>query len=219
MSSIDVGMNTCLVCGSVLNRLQERFCSKACYFQAYRLRLLHNNGWFKKGMPSINRGRTLDSLVGEERARAIRQKMSINSKKKADQLRRLNQNLELLRRRSESRKFHDRTVRDIAVALRGEGKKCFVLSEYVKEKRIPDIIVFDANKLIALEVELEKKWKPSNATIVERLSSLNAASSFFDRTEVIFVTRDDRPGPTYDGPLPSREETPVKLEISSLEEH
>ena len=61
-----------------------------------------------------------------------------------------------------------------------------MLSEYVKERRIPDAIVFDGKKLIALEVETEKRWKPSHASSEDRLSRLNAFCSFFDETKVIF---------------------------------
>jgi len=61
-----------------------------------------------------------------------------------------------------------------------------VLSEYVKERRIPDAIVFDGKKLVALEVETEKKWKPSHASNEDRLTRLKSKCGFFDETKVVF---------------------------------
>ena len=71
--------------------------------------------------------------------------------------------------------------------LRALGARVFVLSEYVKEKRIPDAIIFDGNRLTALEVETEKSWKPSHASSEDRLSRLNSKCGFFDETQVIFT--------------------------------
>lgn len=65
------------------------------------------------------------------------------------------------------------------------------MSEYIKEKRIPDAIIFDGRELIALEVETEKRWKPSHASIEDRLSRLNGASRFFDKTRVVFPSGSD----------------------------
>ena len=61
-----------------------------------------------------------------------------------------------------------------------------MLSEYVKEKRIPDAIIFDGKRLVALEVETEKRWKPSHASSEDRLSRLNSKCGFFDETKVVF---------------------------------
>jgi hypothetical protein len=102
-----------------------------------------NSGNFKKGSISLNNGRTLESWVGEERAKEIRARMSLNSRNKAPQLRKLNDDPTITARRLESRHFHDEVVLWISNQLRSSGARVFVLSEYVKEKRIPDAIIFD----------------------------------------------------------------------------
>ncbi len=112
--------------------------------------------------------------------------MSVNSRGKAPQLRRINADPEITKRRLSSRHFHDEVVLWLCNRLRIAGMRVFVLSEYVKEKRIPDAIVFDGKRLVAIEVETEKRWKPSHASMEERLSRLNALSGFFDETKVVF---------------------------------
>ena len=119
-----------------------------------------NPGSFKRGNVSPNKGRTLESWVGEERAKAIRARMSLNSRGKAPQLRRLNDDPNITARRLYSRKFHDEVVAWSSERLRSSGVRVFILSEYIKESRIPDAILFNGDKLIALEVETEKRWKP-----------------------------------------------------------
>ncbi len=166
------------------------FCSKKCYGEAYRKRLITNKAWFLKGQQSLNKGRTLESWVGEERAKEIRAKMSLNSKGKADFLRALNKNKDFLAKRAASRWFHERVVKAIIDDLRAKGKRCFALSEYVREQRIPDAIIFDDSQLVALEIEQEKRYKPTKETIVERLSTLNRLCGFFDETLVVFVPKD-----------------------------
>ena len=145
-----------------------------------------NSGNFKKGSISLNRGRTLESWVGEERAKEIKARMSLNSRNKAPQLRRLNDDPTIIARRLKSRHFHDEVVLWLSKQLRSSGARVFVLSEYVRERRIPDAIIFDGKKLIALEVETEKKWKPSHASTEDRLSRLNSTCRFFDETKVVF---------------------------------
>jgi len=85
-----------------------------------------------------------------------------------------------------SRHFHDDVVLWLANKIRSSGARVFVLSEYVRESRIPDAIIFDGKRLIALEVETEKRWKPSHASSEYRLSRLNSKCGFFDETEVVF---------------------------------
>jgi len=145
-----------------------------------------NSGNFKKGSISLNKGRTLESWVGEERAKEIKARMSLNSRNKAPHLRKLNDDPTITARRLESRHFHDEVVLWISNQLRSSGARVFVLSEYVKEKRIPDAIIFDGKKLTALEVETEKRWKPSHASSEDRLSRLNSKCGFFDETKVVF---------------------------------
>ena len=145
-----------------------------------------NPGNFKKGSVSLNKGRTLESWVGEERAREIKARISLNSRNKASQLRRLNDDPTITARRLISRQFHDQVVLWLTDSIRALGARVFVLSEYVKEMRIPDAIIFDGKKLIALEVETEKKWKPSHASSEDRFSRLNSKCGFFDETKVVF---------------------------------
>jgi len=146
---------------------------------------------FKKGQESPNKGRTLESWVGEERGRAIRLKMSENSKKKAPHLRMLNQDKSVLERRLISRKFHDAFVEATVTEFRRNGIRCFTLSEYVKEKRIPDAILFNGKELIALEVEQVKRYKPTQSAMLDRLQYMNSLANFFDRTVVIFPDQRD----------------------------
>ena len=126
--------------------------------------------------------------------------MSLHSHGKAAQLRRLNDDPGVLERRLKSRAYHDRVVIWIAKKFRDAGARVFVLSEYVKEKRIPDAIIFDRGKIVALEVETEKRWKPSHAASEERLRRLNSLSCFFDVVKVIFPEIGDsleETGPTF----------------------
>lgn len=128
----------------------------------------------------------MESWVGEERAIEIRKRMSENSKKKAAHLRRLNEDQSVLAHRIVFRKFHDAFVEATVARLRSAGTKCFILSEYVKEKRIPNAILFDGTDLVALEVEQQKRYKPSQAAIFERLTKMNSLCGFFNRTIIIF---------------------------------
>lgn len=114
--------------------------------------------------------------------------MSINSKKKAEFLRQLNTNREFLTKRAASRKIHEQVVKAIVDELRARGRRCYILSGYVREKRVPDAIVFDDGKLLALEIEMEKRYKPSAPVIAERLRSLNGLAKFFDETRVLFIS-------------------------------
>ncbi|HEV2137276.1 MAG TPA: hypothetical protein VGR53_00365 [Nitrososphaerales archaeon] len=153
--------------------------------------LTKNNGLFKKGSISPNKGRTLESWVGDDRAREIKARMSANSVAKASFLNRLNNDPGILAKRIKSRKSHDTVVQWLADNLRAKGCRVFTLSEYIKEKRIPDAIVFYGQELIAVEVETEKMWKPSHASTEDRLSRLNSLSHFFDRTKVVFPSTTD----------------------------
>jgi hypothetical protein len=190
LADLPSSLHPCPVCGSpVANR--NRFCGRKCVKEGYRLGMVINTGNFKKGSISLNKGRTLESWVGEERAKEIRARMSLNSRNKAPQLRRLNDDPAITARRLASRRFHDDVVLWICTRLRSRGSRVFVLSEYVKEKRIPDAIVFDGHRLIALEVETEKIWKPSHASSEERLFRLNSLCGFFDETKVVFPTQGD----------------------------
>jgi hypothetical protein len=129
----------------------------------------------------------LESWVGADRAKEIKLRMSEHSKTKGEFLRSLNLDRDYLEKRRASRRVHENIVAKLVCALRAAGAKCFILSEHVKEERTPDAIVFDGHRLIAVEVEQEKKYKPSHAAITERLSTLNAKSDFFDETFVLFV--------------------------------
>jgi hypothetical protein len=192
-------MHPCPVCGSVMAN-KNRFCSRKCVKEGYRLRTVINSGNFKKGSISLNKGRTLESWVGEERANEIKARMSLNSRNKAPQLRRLNDDPSITVRRLKSRHFHDEVVLWLSNQLRSSGARVFVLSEYVRERRIPDAIIFDGKKLIALEVETEKRWKPSHASSEDRLSRLNSKCGFFDETKVVFPAMGeslDRIGPGF----------------------
>lgn len=178
-------MHPCPICGTpIINK--NRFCSRKCVKEGYRLGVVVNPGNFRKGSVSLNKGRTLESWVGEERAREIKGKMSANSWKKALLLRKLNEDPTITSRRLASRHFHDEVVMWLCRKMRGQGARVFVLSEYVKERRTPDAIIFDGKRLVALEVETEKRWKPSHASTQDRLSRLNSICGFFDETKVVF---------------------------------
>lgn len=177
---------TCGVCGRALSKKRSKFCSRDCYARAYKIGLITNRGFFKPGVSSMNKGKTLESWVGEERAAEIRARMSRNSRRKGDFLRELNGRRDVLRKRLVSRWFHESVVEAIVGELRNEGWRCYILSEYIKEKRTPDAILFDGKEMVALEVELLKRWKPSEESMTRRLTDLNGASAFFDRTVVVF---------------------------------
>jgi hypothetical protein len=163
-----------------------QFCDRACVAEAYRKGIIANKGSFRKGVPSLNKGRTLESWVGKERAEEIKRRMSENSKGKASQLRRLNSDARTLEKRKISRRFHEATVQNLVKEFRKLGWRCYTLSEYVKEVRTPDAILFDGKELVALEVELQKRWKPTEESMTRRLTDLNHSSGFFDRTSVVF---------------------------------
>jgi hypothetical protein len=124
--------------------------------------------------------------VGEVKAKEIKARMSLNSRKKAPQLRKLNENPTIIARRLASRHYHDEVVLWMSERLRSAGVRVFILSEYVREKRIPDAIIFDGRRVIALEVETDKRWKPSHASSEDRLSKMNSRCGFFDETKVVF---------------------------------
>jgi hypothetical protein len=94
-----------------------------------------------------------------------------------------------LAKRLASRWIHDRVVKAIIDDLRIKGRRCFILSEYVRECRIPDAIILDNDRIIALEIEQEKRYKPTKQTIIERLSRLNGLCGLFDETLVIFAPK------------------------------
>ena len=185
-------MAICPVC-SARTKGKNRFCSKECYGRAYKLGLVVNPGNFKKGSISPNKGRTLESWVGLERAKEIKERMSLNSRNKAPQLRKPNDDPTVMQRRLTSRHFHDEIVLWLSDHLRWSGKRVFVLSEYVREKRIPDATLFDGDRLIAIEVETEKRWKPSHASTRGRLSRANSLCGFFDETKVVFPALGESP--------------------------
>lgn len=188
--NIDHEVPKCPICESPTIG-KRKYCSRACVKEGYRLGLTKNNGLFKKGSISLNKGRTLESWVGEVRAREIKARMSANSVAKASFLKRLNDDPEIGAKRVKSRKSHDLVVEWLAEKLRAKGCRVFTLSEYIKEKRIPDAIVFDGKEIIAVEVETEKRWKPSHASTEDRLSRMNSLSHFFDKTKVVFPSVGD----------------------------
>ena len=163
-----------------------QFCDRACVAEAYRKGIIANKGSFRKGVTSLNKGRTLESWVGKERAQEIKRRMSENSKGKASQLRRLNSDARTMEKRKISRRFHEAAVQNLVQEFRKLGWRCYTLSEYVKEVRTPDAILFDGKELVALEVELQKRWKPTEESMIRRLTDLNHSSGFFDRTSVVF---------------------------------
>ena len=186
-----MSLGSCGICGKGLEERDAKFCSRDCYTEARRRGIIHNKGQFVKGQVSPNKGRTLESWVGKERAAEIRARMSRNSKKKGDFLRSLNISGDVLRKRKVSRWFHEDVVQRMVDGLRGEGWRGYILSEYIREKRTPDAILFNGKELVPLEVELRKKWKASEESMTSRLADLNGASSFFDRTVTVFPSQGD----------------------------
>ena len=181
-----IDLKRCRTCGKPLKKPDAQFCDRACYAQAYRNGIITNKGWFRKGVTSLNKGKTLESWVGKDRAQEIKQRMSANSKGKAGQLRKLNSDAGVLTKRKVSRRFHESVVQRLVQEFRDLGWRCYTLSEYVKEVRTPDAILFDGKELVALEVELRKMWKPTEESMTLRLADLNGQSRFFDRTSVVF---------------------------------
>ena len=48
-------------------------------------------------------------------------------------------------------------------------------------------------RVIALEAETEKRWKPSHASTQDRLSRMNSLCGFFDATKVVFPALGESP--------------------------
>jgi hypothetical protein len=143
-------------------------------------------GRFLKGVPAFNKGKTLEDLYGEERANEIRARLSEHSKKKGDLLRALNKNPEYLTKRVISRKRHEEKVRELLENLRKNNERVFALSQYCKDEKQPDLILFKDGKLIAIELEARKKYKPSEKTIISRYERMHKKHGFFDEVRVIF---------------------------------
>ena len=169
-----VSLKNCRNCGKPLVKRRLQFCDRACVAEAYRKGIIANKGSFRKGVTSLNKGRTLESWVGKERAQEIKRRMSENSKGKASQLRRLNSDARTMEKRKISRRFHEAAVQNLVQEFRKLGWRCYTLSEYVKEVRTPDAILFDGKELVALEVELQKRWKPTEESMIRRLTDLKS---------------------------------------------
>lgn len=104
---------------------KNRFCSRRCVKEGYRLGIVVNPGNFKKGSVSLNKGRTLESWVGEDRAREIKERMSANSRNKAPQLRKLNDDPTIKARRLASRHFRVEVVLWLCNQVRARGARVF----------------------------------------------------------------------------------------------
>jgi len=52
-----------------------------------------------------------------------------------------------LAKRKASRHIHEHVVAELARALGSAGMRCCILTEYFKEARAPDAIVFDGKRL------------------------------------------------------------------------
>ena len=48
-------------------------------------------------------------------------------------------------------------------------------------------------RVIALEAETEKRWKPSHASTQDRLSRMNSLCGFFDASKVVFPALGESP--------------------------
>jgi hypothetical protein len=88
-------MAICPVCGQATQG-RTKFCGRACLREAYRKGFVVNKGLLKRGSQSLKKERILESWVGEERAREIKARMSLNSAKRALHLNRLNKDLAVL---------------------------------------------------------------------------------------------------------------------------
>jgi len=118
--------------------------------------------------------------------------MSLNSQKKGTFLKNLNLDKEYLEKRRTSRKLHDQLVGRVGELLRTEGERIFIISQYVKDAQ-PDIIWFKDGKLIAIEIESKKRYKPSEKTIKKRKENLHFKNNFFDKVKTILLERETNP--------------------------
>lgn len=89
-------------------------------------------------------------------------------------------------KREQSRRKHEEKVAQIVREMRAEGERVFALSQYEKEAKQPDIIHFKNGKLVAIEVESEKTYKPSKETVERRYRRAHTKNGFFDDVEVIW---------------------------------
>jgi len=118
--------------------------------------------------------------------------MSLNSQKKGTFLKNLNLDKEYLEKRRTSRKLHDQLVGRVGELLRTEGERIFIISQYVKDAQ-PDIIWFKDGKLIAIEIESKKRYKPSEKTIKKRKENLHFKNNLFDKVKTILLERETNP--------------------------
>lgn len=146
-----------------------------------------NKTSFKKGQIPMNKGKPLEEFVGTERARKIRQQMSDSSKGKATFLMGLNKNPQILAKRKSSRLKHENYIMELLYKLRLNGEKVFPLSQYVRDEKQPDLILVKDGKLIAIEVEQDKRYKASRKTIERKYERMHKKNKFFDEVKTIWL--------------------------------
>ncbi|MEM3389633.1 MAG: hypothetical protein QW491_09510 [Thermoproteota archaeon] len=141
--------NKCLICGkSVKNRkLTTKFCSRECYFEAYRRGFIKNRRWF--GYPEGNspyRGRTSGSFkmghpfMGDPHTWF----------KKGQKQWYVERGLPPpAKGKTWSKDFHSKIVMEELKNLRKQGFICVPI-----QNPIPDIVAFKNGKVYAVEVEL-----------------------------------------------------------------
>lgn len=143
-----------------------------------------SKGRFTKGNIPNGKGKTLEEFVGEKRAKEIKEKMSKRGKKKRFGLAKLNKDPVALKKRTKSRAIHEDKVIGLGKALRNLSNKVLVTSNWSHEAQ-PDLILIKDGKVIAIELESQKKWKPSFKTIKRRKEALHSKSQFFDKVKVV----------------------------------
>ena len=137
---------------------------------------------FKKGIIPANKGKPLEEFLGKSKAKQIQRKMSL-SKRDYSHLSILNKDIVFLQKRKCSRRVHEQKVKEILKRLRNDGKRVFPL-DYEKQ---PDLILFENGKIIAIEVEAIKRYKPSSETIKKRYESRHKEHGFFDEVKIIWI--------------------------------
>lgn len=141
---------------------------------------------FKKGEDPFNKGQSLDETFGIEKANVIRNKMSEKaySPERVDHLRNLNNNKEVMSKRAESRRFHDKAVIECGNSLRNDNIRTYITTTYSSDPE-PDLVLYYKDKIIAVEFESIRKWKPSMSTIIKKKEANHFKGNFFDLVIVL----------------------------------
>lgn len=166
-----ITMITCRKCGKEFENRSLLSIHKIKEHGYTRQTLGQNIGGWNKGIPYTSKGNRHSKITLKE----------------------LNKNPEFLEKRQISRQKHEKKVQEKAKEYREKGFKVFETSNYSHHRRIPDLIVISPKgKIIAIELESLKIYKPSLETLRKRYTNELMTEGFFDEVIVIpFVSEEN----------------------------